>query len=79
MRVLICSICCLFLFCYKVSAQNSADCRTAIPVCADQPIMGIAGGSGDVDDFDPLQADLEYSITSGALPTGLAITLNSTP
>ena len=53
MRVLICSICCLFLFCYKVSAQNSADCRTAIPVCADQPIMGIAGGSGDVDDFDP--------------------------
>jgi len=53
MRILICSICCLFLFCYKVSAQNSADCRTAIPVCADQPIMGIAGGSGDVDDFDP--------------------------
>ena len=31
----------------------------------------------DVDDFDPLQANLEYSITSGALPTGLAITLNT--
>jgi hypothetical protein len=31
----------------------------------------------DVSDFDPLQADLEYSITSGALPTGLSIDLNS--
>ena len=27
----------------------------------------------DVSDFDPLQADLEYSITAGALPTGLSI------
>lgn len=34
-------------------AQNSADCRTAIPVCADAPIMGVADGSGDIDDFDP--------------------------
>ena len=31
----------------------------------------------DVSDFDPLQADLEYSITSGALPTGLSIDLDS--
>ena len=31
----------------------------------------------DVEDFDPLQADLEYSIQSGALPTGLNIDLNS--
>ena len=31
----------------------------------------------DVSDFDPLQANLEYSITSGALPTGLAIDINS--
>ena len=53
MRTLLCSICCLFLFCWNVTAQNSADCRTAIPVCADQPIMGLAGGTGDVDDFDP--------------------------
>ncbi|MDO6470337.1 T9SS type B sorting domain-containing protein [Maribacter sp. 1_MG-2023] len=53
MRTLLCSICCLFLFYWNVTAQNSADCRTAIPVCADQPIMGIAGGTGDVDDFDP--------------------------
>ena len=31
----------------------------------------------DVSDFDPLQADLEYSITSGSLPTGLSIDINS--
>ena len=31
----------------------------------------------DVEDFDPLQADLEYSIQSGALPTGLLIDINS--
>ena len=31
----------------------------------------------DVEDFDPLQADLEYSIQSGSLPTGLSIDLNS--
>ena len=31
----------------------------------------------DVSDFDPLQANLEYSITAGALPTGLSIDLNS--
>ena len=31
----------------------------------------------DVSDFDPLQADLEYSITKGALPSGLAIDLTS--
>ncbi|WP_405398872.1 T9SS type B sorting domain-containing protein [Maribacter sp. Asnod2-G09] len=53
MRTLLCSICCLFLFYWNLTAQNSADCRTAIPVCADRPIMGLAGGTGDVDDFDP--------------------------
>jgi len=31
----------------------------------------------DVEDFDPLQADLEYSIQSGSLPTGLQIDINS--
>ena len=31
----------------------------------------------DVEDFDPLQADLEYSIQSGALPSGLQIDVNS--
>ena len=31
----------------------------------------------DVEDFDPLQGDLEYSIQSGSLPTGLSIDINS--
>ena len=31
----------------------------------------------DVEDFDPLQGDLEYSIQSGSLPTGLQIDINS--
>lgn len=34
-------------------AQNSPDCRSAIPVCADAPILSVTDGSGDVDDFDP--------------------------
>jgi hypothetical protein len=31
----------------------------------------------DVEDFDPLQSDLEYSIVSGSLPTGVSIDINS--
>ena len=31
----------------------------------------------DVEDFDPLQGDLEYSIHSGSLPTGVSIDLQS--
>ena len=31
----------------------------------------------DVEDFDPLQADLEYTIQSGSLPPGVSIDLNS--
>jgi len=31
----------------------------------------------DVEDFDPLQGDLEYSIQAGSLPTGLQIDVNS--
>jgi hypothetical protein len=31
----------------------------------------------DVEDFDPLQADLEYTLQSGTMPTGLAIDINS--
>lgn len=43
-----------FFFCHaSVVAQNAPDCRTAIPVCADAPITGVADGSGDIDDFDP--------------------------
>jgi len=46
------TICCIF-FCYSlVQAQNSGDCRTVIPVCADnQPIPFIVDGSGDINDF----------------------------
>jgi len=36
-----------------MQAQNSPDCRTAIPVCADAPIMGYSDGRGDIEDFDP--------------------------
>lgn len=53
MRTLYCALLCLCLFTWKGAAQNSADCRTAIPVCADQPIMGLADGGGDIDEFDP--------------------------
>ena len=52
-------------------AQNSADCRTAIPVCADQPIMGLAGGSGDIDDFDP-----EVIRQTGCLEKGSLVSAN---
>lgn len=41
------------LFYLGLHAQNSPDCRTAIPVCADAPIMGYADGTDDIDDFDP--------------------------
>lgn len=54
MRALSCAICCLFLFSIGANAQNSPDCRTAIPVCADAPIMSATDGSGDIDDFDPM-------------------------
>ncbi|PCJ94470.1 MAG: GTP cyclohydrolase [Flavobacteriaceae bacterium] len=53
MRTLLCSMCFLFLFVFGISAQNSPDCRSAIPVCADAPILGFSDGSGDIDDFDP--------------------------
>ena len=33
--------------------QFSADCRTAVPICSDNPILSLSDGSGDVDDFDP--------------------------
>tara|TARA_R110002051_G_scaffold170841_1_gene241422 strand:+ start:8721 stop:10160 length:1440 start_codon:yes stop_codon:yes gene_type:complete len=48
----------LYFFCFigftaSVAAQNSPDCRTAIPVCADVPYLGSADGIGDIEDFDP--------------------------
>lgn len=43
-----------WLLCAPVlMAQNSPDCRSAIPVCADTVITTFADGSGDIDDFDP--------------------------
>ncbi|NQZ45107.1 MAG: T9SS type B sorting domain-containing protein [Flavobacteriaceae bacterium] len=55
MRTLFCAFCCLFFTYFATNAQNSnsPDCRTAIPVCADAPIMAFADGNGDIDDFDP--------------------------
>jgi len=53
MRLLIAVVGSLFLFSQGLSAQNSPDCRSAIPVCADGPIMGLADGGGDIEDFDP--------------------------
>jgi gliding motility-associated-like protein len=53
------------------SAQNSPDCRTAIPVCADAPIMGTTDGSGDIDDFDP-----EVITQTGCLEKGSVSSAN---
>jgi len=52
MRTFICSVCVMLLFIGNLHSQNSPDCRTAIPVCADAPITGVADGGG-IDDFDP--------------------------
>ncbi|MCX2720577.1 T9SS type B sorting domain-containing protein [Lentiprolixibacter aurantiacus] len=48
-----CCLCTVLFGFALLSAQNSPDCRSAIPVCADAPIAGIADGGGDIDDFDP--------------------------
>ena len=53
MRTLKCTICAVFLFILGMNAQNSPDCRTAIPVCADTIVMAQADGLGDIEDFDP--------------------------
>ncbi len=52
MRIISYSLGVLLLFTGAVFAQNSPDCRSAIPVCADAPINGTADGHG-IDDFDP--------------------------
>ncbi|MBW8242764.1 T9SS type B sorting domain-containing protein [Muricauda oceani] len=70
MRALFSAICCFFLFQW-VSAQNSPDCRTAIPVCADAPILGTTDGSGDIDDFDP-----EVITQTGCLEKGSVSSAN---
>jgi len=53
MRFLLSVICVFFFVSTEIQAQNSGDCRSAIPVCADAPIMGYADGRGVIDDFDP--------------------------
>ncbi len=53
MRTLTCVVCCFLFAGYFTLAQTSPDCRSAIPVCADTPIVSEADGSGDIDDFDP--------------------------
>ncbi|MEO2052645.1 MAG: GTP cyclohydrolase, partial [Allomuricauda sp.] len=71
MRALISAICIFFLTFFSASAQNSPDCRTAIPVCADAPIMGVTDGSGDIDDFDP-----EVITQTGCLEKGSVSSAN---
>lgn len=53
---------------HSVMAQQQAtapDCAYAIPICADVPTMGMADGTGDIDDFDP-----ELITESGCLEKG---------
>ncbi|KAB5488254.1 T9SS type B sorting domain-containing protein [Flagellimonas hadalis] len=71
MRALFSAACCVFLFSMTASAQNSPDCRTAIPVCADAPITGTTDGSGDIDDFDP-----EVITQTGCLEKGSVSSAN---
>lgn len=71
MRALFCAICCLVLLPIATSAQNSPDCRTAIPVCADAPITGTTDGGGDIDDFDP-----EVITQTGCLEKGSVSSAN---
>nr|WP_298928630.1 T9SS type B sorting domain-containing protein [uncultured Allomuricauda sp.] len=71
MRALFSAICCLFLFSIGANAQNSPDCRTAIPVCADAPILSTTDGSGDIDDFDP-----DVITESGCLEKGSVSSAN---
>lgn len=70
MRALLSAVCCFFLF-QMTGAQNSPDCRTAIPVCADAPILGTTDGSGDIDDFDP-----EVITQTGCLEKGSVSSAN---
>ena len=54
MRTLPCVLYSLLLFSLSITAQSntSADCRTAVPICADgEVILPFVDGSGDIDDF----------------------------
>lgn len=71
MRTLFCAISCLFVMGFHLNAQNSPDCRTAIPICADAPIDGVVDGGGDIDDFDP-----DVIRQTGCLEKGSVISAN---
>ena len=71
MRTLLITICCLFLFLMGVTAQsaNSGDCRTAIPVCADAPVLFTVDGRGAIDDFDPETINQIGCLEKGGIAT----------
>ncbi|MEM1339961.1 MAG: T9SS type B sorting domain-containing protein [Bacteroidota bacterium] len=71
MRTLFYAFSCFFLFTISVKAQNSPDCRTAIPICADAPIDGIVDGNGDINDFDP-----DVIRQTGCLEKGSVVSAN---
>ena len=71
MRTLFSALTILLVFTLNTYAQNSADCRTAIPICADGPILGTADGGGDIDEFDP-----DVVRQSGCLEKGSVISAN---
>lgn len=54
-----------------LNAQNTPDCRTAIPVCADAPFIGTSNGLGDIEDFDP-----EVITETGCLEKGSVSSAN---
>ncbi len=73
MRTLLYASFCSLFFSLSTYAQtsNSGDCRTAIPVCADMPIMSFADGRGDIDEFDP-----DVITETGCLEKGSLISAN---
>lgn len=70
MRILVYFLCFLG-FSTVLNAQNTPDCRTAIPVCADAPIFGTSNGLGDIEDFDP-----EVITETGCLEKGSVSSAN---
>ncbi len=67
MRIIFCVLISFLFHVLTINAQafNSADCRTAVPICADSPIMSFANGGGAIVDFDP-----EIVLQSGCLEKG---------
>lgn len=53
MKNILTSLVFLLALVQTVHAQNSPDCRSAIPICADSVLTWVTDGRGDIDDFDP--------------------------